>query len=974
MQGFKSFANKTEIPFENSMNVIVGPNGSGKSNIADALCFVLGRLSIKSMRAAKAANLLFSGNKIHKPSDEASVELTFDNSNKLFSLESHEISIRRIVRRNGQSIYKINNEIKTRQELLELLAQAGIDPNGFNIVLQGEIDTLVKSHPEERRKIIEEVAGISIYESRKEKSLRELEKADESLKEVGAVLRERNAYLKNLERERQEALNFQKLEEVIKRCKSTILSKKLIDKDKELSHVKGQIEEQNKQIEKLKQEISKKDHDKNLLEQKISLINKQLQESTSRDQESLHGELAELKARIAGLQVRKENFSNRIEDNKRKIIEKQNRIKAIDKEILEIGSAMPEVKKQQESLKKQQESFDILERKRRSFYIVKSELSSLDAKKQEKEREIIEIKKEREIIERNINALFEEISYIKSQEKGIQLKEKLRKEIIEVEERIFNLEKENLEIIKDSAILNQAIIKEEKLKQDIVRLDICPLCKSRITQDHINTVINESNDKIQSLIKRQKDDEDKKVGSESRIKELKDYLISTRTQFGEVEIDLVKINNAEDKKNQIKSLILEEENARSSLKLINEKLVVFKKDFESLKNIESEYDEARLKIQELSIQNLDVDSETSVKKRDLARIQSELKTIERDIEESSTELKRVEEQLSNDFSIVVEKEKEERELYDKFQSLFNERNSVADKLKAIETEIIGFQHNIKNHEEKINSIKIEKAKADAEKDSIKFEFREFEKFEPYQTAIEDVNEKLQKTQQRLQEIGSVNLKALEMYEIVKEQCSKIEEKVNTIINEKENVLKIIEEIDKKKRKSFFLTLESINSLFTRNFSRLSKKGQVFLEIENKQDPFAGGLSILLKVAKGKYFDVTSLSGGERTLVALALIFAIQEYKPYCFYIFDEIDAALDKHNSELLAGLIKQFMTSGQYIIVTHNDALISAAATLYGVSMQENISKVISIKLDSQEDIDKIKKIINTEKKDGSNPNKEIA
>ncbi len=166
VHGFKSFARKTEVPFLDSMNVIVGPNGSGKSNITDALCFVLGRLSIKSIRAAKAANLLFSGNKTYKGANEGSVELIFDNSDKTFALEGGEVAIKRIVRKNGQSIYKINGSTKTRQELLELLSHAGIDPNGFNIVLQGEIQSLVKATAEERRKILEDVAGISIYESR----------------------------------------------------------------------------------------------------------------------------------------------------------------------------------------------------------------------------------------------------------------------------------------------------------------------------------------------------------------------------------------------------------------------------------------------------------------------------------------------------------------------------------------------------------------------------------------------------------------------------------------------------------------------------------------------------------------------------------------------------------------------------------------------------------------------------------------
>ncbi len=162
MQGFKSFAKKTEIPFNSEINVILGPNGSGKSNISDALCFVFGRLSMKSIRANKSSNLIFLGTKSASPAKEAIVEVVFDNSTRIFTIDDNEISIKRIVRKNGQSIYKINNETKTRQEVLSLLAQAGIDPHGFNIILQGEIQNFVRMQTEERRKVIEEVSGISV--------------------------------------------------------------------------------------------------------------------------------------------------------------------------------------------------------------------------------------------------------------------------------------------------------------------------------------------------------------------------------------------------------------------------------------------------------------------------------------------------------------------------------------------------------------------------------------------------------------------------------------------------------------------------------------------------------------------------------------------------------------------------------------------------------------------------------------------
>ena len=158
-------------------------------------------------------------------------------------------------------------------------------------------------------------------------------------------------------------------------------------------------------------------------------------------------------------------------------------------------------------------------------------------------------------------------------------------------------------------------------------------------------------------------------------------------------------------------------------------------------------------------------------------------------------------------------------------------------------------------------------------------------------------------------------------------------------------MKIIEEIDRKKKRTFMRTFKGINELFSSNFSNLYTKGKAYLEIENKDDIFSGGVNITIKLTKGKYFDVTSLSGGEQTLIALSLLFAIQEFKPYHFYIFDEIDAALDKRNSERLSSLLKKYMQSGQYIIVTHNDAIISDSNMLYGVSMHEGVSKGFKFK-----------------------------
>jgi len=146
---------------------------------------------------------------------------------------------------------------------------------------------------------------------------------------------------------------------------------------------------------------------------------------------------------------------------------------------------------------------------------------------------------------------------------------------------------------------------------------------------------------------------------------------------------------------------------------------------------------------------------------------------------------------------------------------------------------------------------------------------------------------------------------------------------------------------------FMNTFDVIHNNFQNFFSALSKKGEATLEIEDPEDIFEAGVGIKVRLTGNKFLDIRSLSGGEKTLTALAFIFSIQEHEPASFYILDEVDAALDKHNSEKLARLIRKYCTSAQYIVISHNDAVISEADNLYGVSMDEHsISKVMSLKV----------------------------
>jgi chromosome segregation protein len=945
MHGFKSFPRKTELKFTNGINVILGPNGSGKSNVSDALCFVLGRLSIKSMRATKAKNLIFLGTKAASPAKEASVEMVFDNSDKIFSIDKSEISIKRIVRKNGQSIYKINNETKTRQDILVLLAQAGVDPNGYNIILQGEIQNLVRMNTEERRKIIEEVSGISIYESRKQKSLKELNKTEEKLKEVAAILRERTAYLNNLEKERQQALRFKKLEQDVKRYKASIIFQDLTKKKKEIDRINSEIERHNNEIGKIRKTMISIQTENTNFEDKIKVINENIKKSTGFEQERLNQEIADIRADMAGLNVKLENYENRLSEIQRQKQNLKEKVLESEAEIKEFQSKSPTKVSSQKDLNKKQQELERLEQEKKRFYTTKSELKSIQEMLQDKESNLKNYKRESEFFLNQIEDLSKELFDKKTTPQKLN---ELKSALTNHQHTIEDINQKERELEKLIHTSEHEIKKLVNLKNDISKMDMCPLCKNKITTEHIKSIGNETKPKLEDLTNKI-ELSTKHLQKISKQRETLTKEIQTiNSEISNRSSDLVKLQNIDDKKHQIKSVHEKLEKLKQEINSLQSRKKTLESGFDENSNIEQKCEILRIEIQEISIRNKEnIDSEISFKQKELERSKITLKQLSRDEQDLTEDIQEISKDCEEKEEVLEEKRQQEEELSKKFKKMIEERDNFQRKTHTNELEISERQNSIHNIEQIINNLKIAKARFDAEHENLEIEMLGFQGIEIMKINRDTLIEKLAKGQEIISRIGhSVNLRSLEVYDSVKKEYDAIKDRAELVNKEKEGIMKIIHEIDIKKKKTFNRTLHELNELFSRNFAQLSTKGHVTLEVENKKDPFEGGVGILVKTGHGKYFDVTSLSGGEQTLVALSLIFAIQEYKPYCFYILDEIDAALDKRNSERLAGLLKKYMKKGQYIVITHNDEIITNATALYGISMHDGISKIVSLKI----------------------------
>src|SRR3990167_7874786 len=597
MHGFKSFPRKTEIPFTPGINVFLGPNGSGKSNISDAICFVLGRMSMKSLRAARSGNLIFLGGENIAPAKEASVEIVFDNS----------------------------------QKILSLLAQAGVDPQGFNIILQGEIQNFVRMQAEERRTILEEVSGISVYESRKEKSLHELEKTEEKLKEVHSILRERTAYLNNLEKERQQALRYKKLEAEIKRLKASIINLGLQKKKKEAEALNSDIERKNKEIAGVKKIILGLETEIKNAEAGISRINRQIQESTGLEQEKLNNEIANLRAELAAMDVKKENHASKISEFSQQKKDMQEALKGLAETVRQLKKSGFSSENKMREIEKKKIELGKLEDMIKRFYMAKSELKSIKERLQDKNALFQNYTTESDFLLKQI----ENISITLFDKRSSQDKmDKFRHNLTEKKNALGVMLKRGAELEKISYANESEIENQNRMLEKISKMDICPVCKSKITREHMEIIKKEMLPRLEFL-KKEVESSDRELKEVNEKRELLSRdLEQISSEISKTEADIAKLSSIEEKKEQIKSLQKKSDETKEEISLVTKKRKKLEEEVDSNPRIEEKYETLRVEVEEISIRTKEtVDSEVSFKEREIERLRIQIKQILRNEED-----------------------------------------------------------------------------------------------------------------------------------------------------------------------------------------------------------------------------------------------------------------------------------------------------------------------------------------------------
>ncbi|MFX0104587.1 MAG: AAA family ATPase [Candidatus Hodarchaeota archaeon] len=667
MSGFKSFGDRTvTIRLSSGFTCIVGPNGAGKSNIIDALCFALGRLSKKTMRAKSLEDLIFAGSRGKNPSQRASVTLYFDNSENVFPGGTSDFEITRSIKRGGGGGYKMNGKKATRQQILNALAAANVDPDGSNqFVLQGKIVELTHMGPDDRRVFIEELIGLQKYDEMKDATLKELEKAERDLGQFEAIFKEVSAQLKKVEKEKNDALAWKELDEQIKFLNSQLIALKISKLREEEDELERKIENSLKIVEELQEKINRQE---DVLKQE-SLVMDNIQTA------------------ITEKEKEREEITENITQIKTQISSSQTTLNLAKKSIEKLTGEIESLESKQMKLEEGQ-TFDTL------IDGVINEIS-------ENETYIEEAKKEIEKRQQNQAELDIDIKNA-DDEKSI-----FKAEISKIQQKVSS-NNAQIKVLRGNIKKNEE--KKEKLENELQKLkgeeeSIDEAIKAtRKTESEIRNRINNLNDKISKENQNQKDLEDKinKIQVEknqlnSKLANMQATLSSLSTEIKMNQDSILKLN---EKKTSIEKKITDLSKGKDAEKAVKELLSLnenITKDLTELKaKLKQENSVYRKNEQDLELLNMkkySFESEINDNNAKIDNINTELKILTKELTKLDREKNNLELQVdtlnknlinstSTSEKLIIKKDNVQRRL----EELSQEREKFTKKIEASEDE------------------------------------------------------------------------------------------------------------------------------------------------------------------------------------------------------------------------------------------------------------------------------------------------
>lgn len=1173
MENFKSFGKKIVVPFFPGFTAITGPNGSGKSNIEDAIRFVLGPKSPKSIRAERLTDLIFNGGKDKKrAANYCEVSLVFDNSDRKLPIDSDTVVLTRRIRRaplkdnpdNFYSYFYINGRSASLTDFVNLLTRARISGDGYNIVKQGDVTSMVEMGPIERRKIIDDIAGISEFDRELEKAEKEKEEVDDNIQRINIILEEINRQLNQLKKERDEAVRYKELQKKLYEVKAKIAYKKKMDVEEQIADIQRQIESYEKEKEKLERDKEKKRELYDRSKKELEEIEKKIAEGGGEEARKLTEKINVLRTEIAKMEERISNIRSTIRSLNQRESDFKRTLEGVNSELSELDNKIKGIREEME--RKQEEEKRVSEEIRK----IRENLKESDEKSIEVSRELAKLREEYgNLLQRNhelelekerlrekkkgVDSRLDELQEIK---KGYEFEikdlswriEEAKKEQSKIIRKGENLEKRLFEKRKEEAEINQQLreldLAIRNLQRDYSRLKAEYEANESLRKGYTDAVLKilEARDRgelkgihgtvaeltkvdpkyeialqvaggqrLQAIIV--DDDEvaakaieylrknnlgratflplNKMIPGKPRAKALlavedekshgfamdlisfkKDYESAFWYVFGDTvvveDLDTARKWMGGVRLVTLQGDLIEASGAmiggvaertisfspvdRSKLDEVEERL---RKAIESHDNLMKRLDEIKKEIEEIQNEKRDIESRSLIDISDLQARKKEFETklngTDKEIEERTKEKSEIEERmkiLEEEITRIkgrldeINRIKEEKgklllkgkkedlakrleELETKYlqlreemvslngetETLQKKKSLLENKKTDTEREIKEIDEEVKMKEREIEELRVKKDKSREEletlisiettttsklkdlseekerayremvkieteidkistrvesyvdlisrakyrlstlEDALKESEREISRYvdsldsisREDLPSIDSLMESLRLIEENMRQLEPVNMRALEEYEHQEERKKKLEEDIKKLREHKRELDRVSKEIAKKKRDRFFEVFNEINQNFKEIYARLSEGGEALLELENPDDPFVGGLNIKVKPRGKKTLNLSSLSGGEKSMASLALIFAIQRFDPSPFYVLDEVDMFLDNVNAEIVSKMIKENSSYAQFILISLRKVTLKEADHIYGVTLREDgISEIV--------------------------------
>jgi len=971
--GFKSFADKMEMEFKPGITGIVGPNGSGKSNIVDAIRWVLGEQSVKNLRGNNLmSDIIFAGSKTRKEDSRAIVSLTFDNSDHYINSEYSEVEIKRVLYKTGDNEYYINNAKVRLKDVTDLFMDTGASKESFNIISQGAVADIINSKPENRRVIFEEAAGVLKYKRRKEETLKKLAKTNDNMEKIDLLTSELLVTLTPLKEQAEVARKYLEYKSDLEKQEIALIANDITNINDDYERVKSNIDKLNKELQDLSSTYSIDDANLEKIKLEEIKIDEKI-ENKNKDIMYLVKEISELESKK---QLTIERKKYEVDDQKL-----ESNIISLKEDILKLDNLKSSTNKEIELLDKdiKLKNLELMEAKKMVLQVEKDR-DYVNNGYNKLNKEILQLNNRLEILNDNINNDSKIPFSVKSILNNVRIQgvHNILGKLIDVNEK-YSLAidvalgaNSNVLVVDNEHVAKEAI---EYLKTNkLGRATFYPLniIKGRyIDQEVISSIYNDSGyiGIASDLVKYDKKYRDivlsqlgniivvDNIDTLNRIGKQVKYKYRIISLDGEILYSGGAISGGNNKNNR--GLLSE----KNEIDKINRELI--EKDNElkelssNLDNIENNYRNNLNRVNELARELSIIEEKINQKKAYLDNLSRESneknKELEGTINVSNNSLdKELDDILKKYYEVLNNKEVLEKELTkfknDKF-TITNKKNELEKKYRDYNTNYNSKSNLLKNEEVKLG-------KMDVKLDSLLLSLNQnysitYEKAKKeyiLDTDEESARLSVNNLKSKIASLGDVNTGSISEYERLNTRYEFLTKQKQDLEDSINDLLSVINEMDEIMKTNFLETFNKVKEEFTNVFKTLFKGGEGILTLTDPDNLLETGIEIEALPPGKKLNSIALLSGGEKTLTAIALLFAILNIKTVPFVVLDEVEAALDEANVNTFGKYLQTKKDRSQFIIITHKKKTMEYADSLYGITMQESgVSKLVSVRLEDK-------------------------